>query len=74
MTDKDCVANLLSWCSERGFWLDPRIEVVTGPSGVSVVARDASIPVDSIRELNAPRQGYTEDPKWCAFRGNRSFL
>ncbi|KAK7022172.1 SET domain-containing protein [Favolaschia claudopus] len=48
MTGSNAVANLLSWCSERGFWIDERLRVTTGPCGVAVVSKDVTIPSDSI--------------------------
>ncbi|KAJ7364877.1 hypothetical protein DFH08DRAFT_840207 [Mycena albidolilacea] len=47
MTESTAVENLLFWCSKRGFWIDPRIQVIAGPCGVAVISRDISIPADS---------------------------
>ncbi|KAJ7820271.1 hypothetical protein B0H13DRAFT_1661011 [Mycena leptocephala] len=48
-TESTVVTTLLSWCSERGFWIDPRIQITSGPCGVAVVSQDAgtTIPADS---------------------------
>ncbi|KAJ7712156.1 hypothetical protein B0H16DRAFT_1626263, partial [Mycena metata] len=35
MTEPNAVANLLAWCSERGFWIDPSIQIISGPCGVA---------------------------------------
>lgn len=51
MTDSTVVKSLLSWCIERGFWIDSRIQIISGPCGVAVISQDATIPADSIREL-----------------------
>jgi hypothetical protein len=50
MTESTAAENLLYWCSKRGFWIDPRIQVNAGPCGVAVISRDISIPADSTRE------------------------
>ncbi|KAJ7464726.1 hypothetical protein B0H11DRAFT_2050948 [Mycena galericulata] len=47
MTDSDAVARLLSWCSERDFWIDARIQVISGSCGVAVISQDTTIPADS---------------------------
>ncbi|KAJ7490544.1 hypothetical protein FB451DRAFT_621547 [Mycena latifolia] len=55
MTDSDALDALLSWCSERGYWIDPRIQLIAGPCGVAVLSKDATIPVDSIL-VRIPRE------------------
>ncbi|KAJ7160179.1 hypothetical protein C8R46DRAFT_1107268 [Mycena filopes] len=55
MTDSNAVANLLAWCSERGFWIDPSIQVIPGPCGVAVVSQDSTIPEDRIL-VRIPRE------------------
>ncbi|KAJ7133542.1 hypothetical protein C8R44DRAFT_24920 [Mycena epipterygia] len=56
MTGSIALPVLLSWCSERGFWLDKRLQVISGPCGVAVISSDATtIPVDSIL-VRIPRQ------------------
>ncbi|KAJ6504744.1 hypothetical protein C8R47DRAFT_157139 [Mycena vitilis] len=48
MTDSTAVANLVSWCSERGFWIDPRIQVISGVFGAAVTSRETTIPTENI--------------------------
>ncbi|KAJ7740230.1 hypothetical protein DFH07DRAFT_839274 [Mycena maculata] len=48
MADSSAVTRLLSWCSERDFWIDPRIQVISGPCGVAVISQDTTIPAESI--------------------------
>ncbi|KAJ7075784.1 hypothetical protein B0H15DRAFT_865764 [Mycena belliarum] len=51
----DVVAALISWCSERGYWIDPRIELALGPYGVAVLSKDTTIPADTIL-VRIPRE------------------
>ncbi|KAJ7028472.1 hypothetical protein C8F04DRAFT_1119455 [Mycena alexandri] len=55
MTEPNAPANLLSWCSERGFWIDPSIQIISGPCGVAVVSQDSTIPEDRIL-VRIPRE------------------
>ncbi|KAF8215073.1 hypothetical protein K438DRAFT_2008546 [Mycena galopus ATCC 62051] len=55
MKESLAVSNLLSWCSKRGFWIDPRLQVIAGPCGVAVISRDVLIPADSIL-VRIPRE------------------
>ncbi|KAJ7668445.1 hypothetical protein DFH06DRAFT_1321698 [Mycena polygramma] len=48
MTDATTVASLLSWCAERGFWVDPRIQVISGVFGAAVTSRETTIPTDTV--------------------------
>ncbi|KAJ6585495.1 hypothetical protein B0H19DRAFT_1109831 [Mycena capillaripes] len=79
MTESTAVATLLSWCNERGFWIDPRIQIISGPCGVAVISQDATIPADSIRELacvavNESMLNTRFHSKSFASRGNRYYL
>ncbi|KAJ7696672.1 hypothetical protein B0H17DRAFT_389662 [Mycena rosella] len=55
MTDYNAVAALLSWCSDHGYWIDSRIQLIAGPCGVAVFSKDTTIPVDSIL-VRIPRE------------------
>ncbi|KAJ6583914.1 hypothetical protein DFH09DRAFT_1143797 [Mycena vulgaris] len=55
MSDSNAVAALLSWCSDRGYWIDPRIQLIASPCGVAVLSKGATIPVDSIL-VRIPRE------------------
>ncbi|KAJ6508242.1 hypothetical protein C8R45DRAFT_437371 [Mycena sanguinolenta] len=55
MTESTTLSNLLAWCSKRGFWIDPRIQIIAGPCGVAVFSGDTPVPADSIL-VRIPRQ------------------
>ncbi|KAJ7250045.1 hypothetical protein B0H12DRAFT_1121337 [Mycena haematopus] len=55
MTESTALSNLLSWCSKRAFWIDPRIQLIAGPCGVAVISRNAPIPAESIL-VRIPRE------------------